>query len=97
LLGLYGVWRCHDEAIPLLPVGLDTFCKLHLKATTELHGTMQNSDFHHTSENGLTVLPWNPKNTVSINFPADGITLNSLIEGDLGCFHCIEAYFDLGW
>jgi hypothetical protein len=36
---------------------------------------------------------------VSITFPADGITLNFLVEqeGELGCFHCIEARFDLGW
>jgi hypothetical protein len=61
LLGLYGVWYCHDEAVALLPVGLDVFCELHFKASTELHSTMQNSHFHHTSENGLTVLPENPK------------------------------------
>jgi hypothetical protein len=35
------------------------FCQLHPEASTELHGTMQNSHFHHTSENGLTVLPEN--------------------------------------
>jgi hypothetical protein len=29
MLGLYGVWRCHDEAVPLLPVGLDVFCDSH--------------------------------------------------------------------
>jgi hypothetical protein len=60
LLGLYGVWHCHDEAVPLLPVGLDIFCKLHPKAPTEFHSTMQNSRFNHTSENGLTVLSENP-------------------------------------
>jgi hypothetical protein len=60
LLGLYEIWHCHDEAVPLLPVGLDIFCKLHLKAPTELHSKMQNSHFYHTSENGLTVLPDNP-------------------------------------
>jgi hypothetical protein len=31
LLGLYGVWHCHDEAI-----GLNVFCKLNHKASTEL-------------------------------------------------------------
>jgi hypothetical protein len=61
LLGLYGVWHCHTEAAPLLPVGLDVFCELHPKASIELHVTMQNSQCHHTSENGLTVLPENPK------------------------------------
>jgi hypothetical protein len=57
LLWLYGVWHCHDEAVPLLLVGLDAFCELHPEASTELHSTMQNSHFHHASENGLTVLP----------------------------------------
>jgi hypothetical protein len=33
---------------------------------------------------------------VNIIFPADGITLNFLVEGELGCLHCIEAGFDLG-
>jgi hypothetical protein len=34
---LYGVWHWHDEAVPLLPVGLDVFCKLHPEASTGLH------------------------------------------------------------
>jgi hypothetical protein len=37
------------------------------------------------------------QNTVSITFPADGVTLNFFVEGELGYFHCIEARFDLGW
>jgi hypothetical protein len=41
LLGLYGVWHLHDEAILLLPVGLDVFCKLYPEASTELHSKMQ--------------------------------------------------------
>jgi hypothetical protein len=57
LLGLYGVWHCHDEAVPLLPVGLDSFCELHPKASTELHSMIQNSHFHHTSENGKHNIP----------------------------------------
>jgi hypothetical protein len=61
LLGLYGVWHSHDEAITLLPVGLDVFCELNPKASTELHSTLQNSHFHHASENGLIVLPENPE------------------------------------
>jgi hypothetical protein len=61
LLGLYGIWHCYDEAVLLLPVGQDVFCKLHPEAWTELHITMQNSHFHHASENGLTILPENPK------------------------------------
>jgi hypothetical protein len=24
-------------------------------------------------------------------FPGDGVTLNFLVEGEVGCFHCIEA------
>jgi hypothetical protein len=61
LLGLYGVWHCHDEAVPILPVGLDVFCELHPEALTEFHSTMQNSRFNHTSENWLTVLSEIPK------------------------------------
>jgi hypothetical protein len=61
LLGLYGVWHCHVEAVPLLPVGLDIFCELHLEASTELQSTMQNSHFRHASENLLRVLSENPK------------------------------------
>jgi hypothetical protein len=61
LLGLYGVWHSHDEAVPLLPVGLDVVCELHPDASTEFHSTVQNSQFHHASENGLTVLSENPK------------------------------------
>jgi hypothetical protein len=49
LFGLYEVWHFHD-AVLLLPVGLDVFCKLLPKTSTEL-----------SSENGLTVLPENPK------------------------------------
>jgi hypothetical protein len=94
LLGLYGVWHCHDEVVPLLPVGLEVFCELHHEASTELHTTMQNSHFHHSSENELTVLLQNP----SITFPADGVILNILVEreGELGYFHCTEARFDSG-
>jgi hypothetical protein len=44
-----------------LPVGLEVFCELHRETSTELHSTIQNSHFHHASENGLTVLPQNPK------------------------------------
>jgi hypothetical protein len=58
---LYRVWHCHDEAVPLLPVGLDIFCELLLEASTEFHCTTQNSHFHNASENGLTVLPENTK------------------------------------
>jgi hypothetical protein len=56
----YVVWLCHDEAVLLMSVGLDVFCEFNPKASTELHSTMQNSHFHHASENGLTVLPENP-------------------------------------
>jgi hypothetical protein len=45
--------------------------ELHPEASSELHSSMQNSNFHHASENGLTVLSENPK-----TFPADGVTLN---------------------
>jgi hypothetical protein len=45
LLELYGVWHCHDEAVPLLPVGLDVFWELNPKTSTELHNSMQNSHF----------------------------------------------------
>jgi hypothetical protein len=48
LLGSSGcmwVWHCHDEAAPLLPVGLEVFYKLHVEAPTEFHNTMQNSHF----------------------------------------------------
>jgi hypothetical protein len=58
---MYGVWHCHDEAILLLPGGLDVFCELQPEASTEIHSAMQNSHFHHASENGLTVFPENPK------------------------------------
>jgi hypothetical protein len=58
---------------------------------------MQNSHFDHASENGLTVLPQNPKTQYAESFTADGVTLNVLAEGELECFHCIEAHFDLGW
>jgi hypothetical protein len=61
LLGLYGIWYSHDKAVPLLPVGLDVFCELHPEASIELHTMIQKSHCHHTSENGLTVLPENPK------------------------------------
>jgi hypothetical protein len=55
LLGLYWVWHFHDEAVPLLAVGLDVFSEFHPEAsTTELHSahTMQNSHFHLASESG---------------------------------------------
>jgi hypothetical protein len=63
LLGVYGVWHCQDEAVLLLPAGLDIFCELYPEASTELHSTMQNSHFHHASENEITILPKNPKAT----------------------------------
>jgi hypothetical protein len=34
------------------------------------------------------------QNTASITLPVDGLTLNSLVEGELGCFQCTEARFD---
>jgi hypothetical protein len=40
------VWHCHEEVL-LLPVGLDIFCALHPKASTELHSTIQKSHFHY--------------------------------------------------
>jgi hypothetical protein len=49
LLGLYGLWHCHGETVPLLLVSMDVFCESHPKASTELHSTMQNSHFHHAS------------------------------------------------
>jgi hypothetical protein len=61
LFGLYGVWSCNDEAVHVLPVGLEVFCELHPDASTELHSTVQNSHFHHASENWLTELPENRK------------------------------------
>jgi hypothetical protein len=61
LLRFFGIWHCHDEAVPLLPVGMDDFCKLHPEASTELRSMMQNSHLHHASENGLTVHPENSK------------------------------------
>jgi hypothetical protein len=60
-LGLYWVWNYHDEAVLFLLVGLDIFYELHPKASTQLYSMIQNSHFHHISENGLTVLPENPK------------------------------------
>jgi hypothetical protein len=42
-LGLHGVWCYYDEAVPLLPVGLEVFCVLHPEASAELDITMQNS------------------------------------------------------
>jgi hypothetical protein len=51
LLGLCGVWHCHDEAVPLLPVALDVFCELHLETSIELlHSAIHSSHFHHASE-----------------------------------------------
>jgi hypothetical protein len=52
LLEMYGVWHCHDEAMPLLPVVLDIFCEQLPEASTELHSIMQNSHISHASENG---------------------------------------------
>jgi hypothetical protein len=57
LLRLYVIWHCHDEAVLLLPVGLDVFCDFHPEASIKLHSMMQNSHFYHPSENRLTVLP----------------------------------------
>jgi hypothetical protein len=94
LLGLYGVSHCHDEAVLFLSVGLDVFCELHPEASTELHSMIQNSHCHHTSENGLTVLPENPKNTISITFLADGVTVNFSVKGEQGSFHCVEGSID---
>jgi hypothetical protein len=54
------VWHCHDEAVPLLPVGLDVFCEMHPEASTE-HTVMQNLHFCHGSENWLAVLSKIPK------------------------------------
>jgi hypothetical protein len=45
--GLYGVWHCHDEALILLPVGLEVFCELLHEVSTELYSMMQNSHFRH--------------------------------------------------
>jgi hypothetical protein len=34
---------------------------------------------------------------VDITLPADGITLNFVVTDETGCFHCMDAHFDLGW
>jgi hypothetical protein len=52
LLWLNGVRHFHDEAVPLLPVGLEGFRELHPEASAELHSTMQNSRCPQASENG---------------------------------------------
>jgi hypothetical protein len=57
LLGLYEVWHCHDEAVPLTPLGLDVFCELHPEDSTQPNSTMHNSHFHQASENELAVFP----------------------------------------
>jgi hypothetical protein len=41
--------------------------------------------------------PLEPQNTVRMIFPADGVTLNSLVESELGCFHCTEVRFHSEW
>jgi hypothetical protein len=46
---------------------------------------MQNSHFHRACENGLAVLLENPE-----TFPADGVTLNFLVESELGCFIALK-------
>jgi hypothetical protein len=56
---------------------------------------MPNSHFHHASDNGLIVLPENPK-TVSIIFPAAGVILNILVEGELGCIELKQALIQVG-
>jgi hypothetical protein len=61
LLELYGVWYCHDEVVLLLPGGLDVFCEFRPEASTDLYSMMQNSHFHHASENGLRVFTENLK------------------------------------
>lgn len=42
-------------------VGLDNFSEFHPESSTVLHSIMQNSHFHHATENWLTLLPKNPK------------------------------------
>jgi hypothetical protein len=60
---------------------------------------MQSSHFHHAPENWVTGLSVNTQNKLSITFPADGVlvTLNILVEGELGRFHCTEARFNSSW
>jgi hypothetical protein len=70
---------------------------MHPETSTELHSTIQNSHFHHTSEKWANSTPRESENEVSITFPSDGITLKIFVEGELGCYYCIEARFDLGW
>jgi hypothetical protein len=57
---------------PLLPVGLDASANCFL-ALTEHHSMMQNSHFHHASDNGL-------QNMVRILFPVDGVTLTFWVK-----------------
>jgi hypothetical protein len=40
--GLYGVWHCYDEVVPLLPVSLGVFFELHPEPSTEHQSMMQN-------------------------------------------------------
>jgi hypothetical protein len=56
LLGMRGIWHCHGEAVPLLPVGLDVFCEMHSEDLTEPQSKMHDSDFHRASENEVRVL-----------------------------------------
>ena len=46
--------------------------------------------------NLVSSTPWQSQNTVSMTFPADGVTLNFLCAGDAGFFHCMEALFFWG-
>jgi hypothetical protein len=62
------------------------------KLSRELESTMQNSHFHHPSENGLA------EKHDKHNLPSwwSNRKLRAVVEGELGCFHCIEARFDSG-
>jgi hypothetical protein len=61
LIKLYQVWYYQAEAVPFLPFALEVFCELHPEASIEFYSMMQNSHFLCSSENGLTVLPEDPK------------------------------------
>jgi hypothetical protein len=34
---------------------------------------------------------------VSIAFPVDGVNLNFVAAGEMGCFHCTDERFDSAW
>lgn len=79
----------YDESALLYGIGKDIFFETETVAVSQFHLFKQT--------NWVCINHLQSENIVNIILPAEGAILNFVLEGEEGCFHCIDVRFDSGW